>query len=151
MSPITIYHRMKPFNARMALNYQRGIGPTRMVLLLTTIGRKSGQPHVTPLQFEEVDGKIYVSSARGRQADWYKNVAANPKVQVQMRERIFEATAEAVTDPSRIADFLKLRLKRHPVMVRLIMTLFDGLPLRYTRADLEVLGKEKALVILHGG
>jgi deazaflavin-dependent oxidoreductase (nitroreductase family) len=144
----TIYHRMKFLNARMAANYKRGIGPTRVVLLLTTMGRKSGQPRVTPLQFEEVDGKIYIASARGKDADWFKNILANPNVHVQMRTRSFEATAEPITDPVRIADFIELRLRRHPVMVRLIMHLFDGLPLRYNRADLETLCKEKALVIL---
>jgi hypothetical protein len=33
-------------------------------------------------------------------------------------------------------------------MLRLIMHLFDGLPLRFSRADLERIGAEKALVIL---
>jgi hypothetical protein len=45
-----IYHRMKNLNIRMAANYKRGFGPTRIVLLLTTTGRKSGLPRVTPLQ-----------------------------------------------------------------------------------------------------
>jgi hypothetical protein len=48
----TIYHRMKALNARMAANYKRGFGPTRIVLLLTTTGRKSGQPRCTFLTFD---------------------------------------------------------------------------------------------------
>lgn len=133
----------------MAANYKRGIGPTRMVLLLTTVGRKSGQARVTPLQFEQVDGDVYIASARGKDADWFKNILANPNVHVQIRDRLFDAIAEPVTDPIRIANFIELRLKRHPFMVRLIMTLFDGLPLRHSRADVEKLCAEKALVILH--
>lgn len=147
--PGTIYHRMKSLNARMAANYRRGFGPRRVVLLLTTTGRKSGLPRVTPLQFEEVDGKIYIASARGAQADWFKNILANPIVQVQAGERQFQARAEPVTDPGRIADFIELRLKRHPIMIRLIMHLFDGLPLRFTRQELEAFSQEKAMVILH--
>ena len=54
----TIYHRMKGLNTRTAANYKRGIGPTRMVLLLTTTGRKSGLPRVTPLQYEDIDGLL---------------------------------------------------------------------------------------------
>ena len=149
MSEKTIYHRMKSVNARMAANYKRGFGPTRMVLLLTTTGRKSGLPRVTPLQFEEVKGDYYIASARGREADWFKNVLANPNVHVQVREREFDAVAEPVTDPERVADFLELRLHRHPFMIRLIMHFFDGLPLHFTRADLESMAREKALVILH--
>lgn len=148
LSSQTIYHRMRSFNARMAANYKRGFGPLGIVLLLTTIGRKSGQPRLTPLQFEEVDGTIYIASARGQSADWFKNILANPNVHVQIRDREFDTTAEPVTDPARIADFIELRLRRHPVVIRLIMHLFDGLPLRYNRADLEALCKEKALVVL---
>lgn len=146
----TIYHRMKSFNARIAANYQRGFGPHRVVLLLTTIGRKSGQPRVTPLQFEQVDGEFYIASARGQQADWFKNIQVNPQVHVQIGEREFDAIAEPVTDPARIADFIELRLRRHPVMIRLIMNFFEGLPWRINRAELEEFCKHKAVVILHG-
>lgn len=149
MSPKTIYHRMRSLNARMAANYRRGIGPTRRVLLLTTIGRKSGQPHITPLQFEEVNNAIYIASARGQEADWFKNILACPQVHVQLGKREFDAIAQPITDPQRIADFIDLRLKRHPVMIRLIMYLFDRLPLGFKRADLEAFSQGKALVILH--
>jgi len=139
---------MKGLNARMVANYQRGFGPTRMVLLLTTTGRKSGLLRVIPLQYEEVSGAYYIASARGQGADWFKNILANPQVHVQIRDREFDALAEPVTDPARIADFIELRLSRHPLMIRLIMHFFDGLPLRFTRAQLEEFCKQKALVIL---
>jgi len=144
----TIYHRMKIMNAQMARNYRRGFGPRGMVLLLTTIGRKSGLPRVTPLQFEEVDGAYCIASARGQAADWFKNIQANPQVQVQVGENQFNATAQPVTDPQRIADFIELRLRRHPVMIRLIMHLFDRLPLHFNRQTLEKFSQDKALVIL---
>ena len=149
MATKTIYHRMKSLNARMMANYQRGIGPRRVVLLLNTVGRKSGQTRATPLQFEEVDDVIYIASARGKDADWFKNILANPDVHVQIGDRKFDARAEPVTDPVRIAEFLELRLRRHPVMLRMIMHLFDGLPLRFTHTDLEAMSAEKAMVILH--
>lgn len=145
----TIYHRMKGLNARMAANYRRGFGPTRLVLLLTTTGRRSGLPRVTPLQYEQADGDYYVASARGRDADWFRNITANPNVRVRVRDLEFDAAAEPVTDPRRIADFIELRLKRRPVMMRLIMWLFDRLPLRFNRAMLEEFCQDKAMVILH--
>ena len=149
MGTKTIYHRMKALNARMVSNYRRGLGPTRVVLLLTTIGRKSGLPRITPLQFEAVNGVYYVASARGQEADWFKNILANPHVQVQIQDQQFDAIAEPITDPACVADFIQLRLRRHPLMIRLIMHLFDGLPLRFTRTDLEMFSQEKGLVILH--
>ena len=144
----TIYHRMKGLNTRMMKNYKRGFGPTRVVMLLTTIGRKSGLPRGTPLQYEEVDGDYYIASARGANADWFKNIVANPNAHVQIRDCEFDAIAEPVTDPVRIADFIEMRLHRHPIMIRLIMHLFDGLPLRFDRAYLEKFCQEKAMVIL---
>ena len=65
---------MKNLNARMVANYRHGIEPTRVMMLLTSIGRKSGMPRVTPLQYEEVDGDYYIASARGWEADWFKNI-----------------------------------------------------------------------------
>lgn len=139
---------MKGLNALMANNYKRGIGPTRLVLLLTTTGRKSGLPRLTPLQYEQVEDDYFIASARGTQADWFKNILVDPKVHVQIKGQEFDALAEPVTDPGRIADFIEMRLQRHPLMIRLIMHLFDGLPLRYSRADLEEFCEEKAMVIL---
>jgi hypothetical protein len=44
-----------------------------------------------------------------------------------------------------------LCLERHPREIRLIMHLFDGLPLQYTRADLEAVCQSKELIILRPG
>lgn len=104
---------------------------------------------MTPLQYEEVNGEYYIASARGKEADWFKNVIAYPQVHFQVRDREFDATAEPITDPARIANFIELRLRRHPVMIRLIMHLFDGLPLRFDRLKLEEVRKDKAMVIVH--
>ena len=149
MAPKTIYHRMRSLNKRMAANYRRGFGPTGIVLLLTTTGRKTGLPRVTPLQFEKVNGDYYIGSALGKDADWFRNICADPNVQVRVGKEEFRALAEPVTDPERLADFIELRLERHPIMLRLIMHLFDGLPLRFDRSNLLDLSREKALVILH--
>ena len=67
---------------------------------------------------------------------------------VTLRGHAFAATAEPVTDPVRIADFLQYRLRTRPVMVRAIMTVTERLPLRYSRADLERIAAGKALVVL---
>jgi deazaflavin-dependent oxidoreductase (nitroreductase family) len=149
MSSNNIYHRMKNLNARMVKNYRRGIGSTRVILLLTTTGRKSGLSRVTPLQYEKVGSDTYVASALGTQADWFKNILADPHVHVELQKEAFEALAEPVTDPERIAEFLELRLQRHPIMVRLIMHLADHLPLRFKHDDIVKLADRKALVILH--
>jgi len=44
--------------------YAIGLGPLvgRLILLLTTTGRKTGLARTMPLQYEEVDGAYYVES-----------------------------------------------------------------------------------------
>ena len=88
------------------LFYAIGLGPVigRLVLLLTTVGRKSGLPCVTPLQYEDIEGNIYIASARGIQADWFRNILVNPRVVVQVGSKEFNGLADPITDPARIAD-----------------------------------------------
>ena len=144
----SLWRRMGALNGRLISLLERGRGPKRLVLLLTTTGRKSGLPRVTPLQYEEFGGVIYIGSARGVKADWFKNLQADPHAQYRIGGQSFAAVAEPITDPVRIADFLELRLRRHPVMIRLIM-LLEGLPFRHSRADLEEFARDKAIVALH--
>ncbi|MBI3361904.1 MAG: nitroreductase family deazaflavin-dependent oxidoreductase [Chloroflexi bacterium] len=130
--------------------YAIGFGPLigRLLLLLTTTGRKSGLPRTTPLQYEEIDGAIYVASARGAQADWFRNVEANPRVRVRVKSCQFDGTAQAITDPSRIADFLELRLRRHPKMIGAILK-SERLPAAPSRAQLEAYAARLAMVVIH--
>jgi len=144
------WQRMKNIQQIHRILYALGLGPIvgKIILLLTTTGRKSGQPRVTPLQYEEIDGAYYLGAARGLQADGVRNLQANPKVEVRVKARRFRGSAEVVTDPSRIADFLEVRLERHPHMVGLMMERVHRLAKRPTRAQLEKLAQTEALVIV---
>lgn len=136
-------------NRLFRLLYGIGLGPLvgRLILLLTTTGRKSGLKRVTPLQYETVGDLTYLGSARGAQADWYRNLLADPHVEVQVKARRFRALAEPITDPARIADFLELRLRRHPRLIGAILR-SEGLPAPPTRADLEQYARRIAVVAL---
>ena len=56
----TFWLRMRTLNRIAVRRLRQGWGARRSVLLLTTTGRRSGLPRVTPLQFEEQDGLYYV-------------------------------------------------------------------------------------------
>ena len=129
--------------------YAIGLGPIygRMVLLLTTTGRISGLPRVTPLQYEEIDGEIIIGSARGINADWFKNIQADPQVKVQVRSRKFTGIGEPVTDTSRIADFLEYRLRKNPRMIGFIMSR-EGVSKDPSREELEKHATRKAMVVI---
>jgi deazaflavin-dependent oxidoreductase (nitroreductase family) len=130
--------------------YALGLGPVigRIILLLTTTGRKSGQKRVTPLQYEEIDGNYYLGSARGTKSDWYRNIEADGRVEVRVKNRRFRGEAEVVTDPICIADFLEVRLQRHPFMIGLLMEKAHNLPRRPNRQQLEELAASEAMVII---
>lgn len=136
---------VRVFKTMYALGLGRLVG--RVVLLLTTTGRKSGLPRVTALQYEEVDGAIYLGSSKGTQADWFKNLVANPNACIRVKSRQFSGKAQAVTDPVLIADFLELRLRRHPRMVGAMLK-SEGLPAAPSRAELEAYASKLALVII---
>jgi deazaflavin-dependent oxidoreductase (nitroreductase family) len=129
--------------------YALGLGWAfgRLVLLLTTTGRRTGLARVTPLQYEEVGGVIYLASARGLEADWVKNIQANPRVQIRVKERRFDGLAEVCTDPERIADFLEMRLQRHPRMIG-AMFQAEGLKPGFSREELLAYVRRLALVIV---
>jgi deazaflavin-dependent oxidoreductase (nitroreductase family) len=131
--------------------YAIGLGPLigRIILLLTTTGRKSGKKRVTPLQYERIGDDYYLGSARGLKADWVRNIQVNPCVEVRVGAKQFGGMAEVVTDPCRFADFMEVRLTRHPRMIGLIMEKAHGLSRRPSRAQLEELAKNEAFVIVH--
>lgn len=66
------------------------------LLLLTTIGAKSGQPRTMPLAYT-VDGDriIIIASKAGAPTnpDWYYNLLANPTVTVETGHERFQARA----------------------------------------------------------
>lgn len=132
------------------LFYALGLGPLlgHRIMLLTTRGRRTGRKRITPLQFEEDQGVIYVGAMRGQQADWFRNILANPKVQVRMGKLYFDARAEAITDPERIADFIALRLVRHPRMMAAMLRA-EGLPSKPTREQLMDYSSNLTAVALH--
>lgn len=70
-------------------------------VILTTIGRKSGEPRSTPLTapVHDDDRVVLVASYGGddRDPQWYKNISANPDVELTMRGDTRKMTARAAT------------------------------------------------------
>ena len=151
MKPATFdWAKMKNVQKIHRVLYAIGLGPLvgRIVLLLTTTGRKSGLKRVTPLQYEKIGEDYYLGAARGVKADWVCNIQANSQVEIHVGAKHFCGTAEVVTDPSKFADFMEVRLERHPLMVGLMMEKAHGLPRHPSRKQLEEMAKTEALAII---
>jgi len=66
------------------------------ILLLTTTGRRSGEPRVKPLIYRDVDGKPVIVASNGGSREhpaWYRNLRERPEVDVQIKGDVFRATA----------------------------------------------------------
>lgn len=75
-------------------------------LLLTTTGRKSGEPYTTPLIYgRQGDHYVVVASKGGADThpDWYHNLVDHPEVEVQVAANRFTATAR-VASPEEKAE-----------------------------------------------
>ena len=86
--------------------YALGLGPLagRLVLLLTTTGRKSGKAHTIPLGcFDHKDGYVIVASNGGQPSNpaWYHNLKSNPRVTVQVLDKVMSVTAEELSGEAR--------------------------------------------------
>lgn len=84
------------------------------ILLLTTIGNKSGQARTVPLVYFEDDGKTYiVASAGGAPAHpaWYKNLSAKPEVTIEMGSKKLSAKAVTTERAERDPVFEKIKKK----------------------------------------
>ena len=74
------------------------------LLLLTTIGAKSGQCRTTPLGYmPEGDRLIVIASSGGAPThpDWYHNLVAHPQVTVEVGTETFDANAVVAEDEER--------------------------------------------------
>lgn len=68
-------------------------------LLLTTVGRKSGERRQLPLIYGEDDGRYVIVASKGGAPEhpaWYLNLEENPNVVVQVADDRFRATARTV-------------------------------------------------------
>lgn len=59
-------------------------------LILRTVGRKTGQPHLTPLIYGRHGGEYVIIASKGgapEHPDWYLNLKENPEVAFQVADR----------------------------------------------------------------
>jgi deazaflavin-dependent oxidoreductase (nitroreductase family) len=94
---------------RIGAAFPRGVP----VLLLTTIGRKSGEPKTTPLLYLEDGERVIIVGSQGGMAkhpQWFLNLTQNPAVEVQigsqqrkMRARVANPAEHAALWPRLVA------------------------------------------------
>lgn len=73
-------------------------------LLLTTTGRKSGERFIFPLFYGETGQSYFVIASKGgapQHPGWYRNILANPEVELQVGTKRVKARARTATGEER--------------------------------------------------
>ncbi len=86
------------------------------VLLLHTTGAKSGLERVNPMMYLEESGRVYVFASKAgadSDPDWFRNLVANPGVQVELGPETFDATAVVVSGAERDRIY-RVQSERYP-------------------------------------
>jgi deazaflavin-dependent oxidoreductase (nitroreductase family) len=81
---------------------------------ITTVGRRSGNPHEIEIWFGVIDDTLYIISGNGPKADWYRNALANSQVWVRLANEVHTGTARDVTDPDERRRVGDLMGKKYP-------------------------------------
>ena len=74
------------------------------VLLLTTIGRKTGARRTAPLVYIEDGDRVVVAGSQGglpKHPQWYLNLASSPEVEVQIGTKVTNMRARDATPDER--------------------------------------------------
>ena len=74
------------------------------VALLTTTGRKTGEPRVSPLLYLREGNRVVLVASKGGAANnpmWYLNLKANPTVSIQIKDEVLHLRARDATDAER--------------------------------------------------
>lgn len=140
----------KYFNRFMLLLWRLGLGkwvniwPSvgGQMMVVGHIGRKSGIRRFTPVNYALADGELYCVAGFGAVSDWYRNIKANPHVEVWLPNGRFEGYAQEIT-----ASTWRLSLLRQVLIGSGFAARAAGIdPIRMSDAELEAVTKSYQLL-----
>ncbi len=97
--------------------YRLGLGPlfgnpvSGYIMVLKTTGRRTGKIRYSPVNYAILNGSVYCMAGWGQISDWYRNLVANPRIEVILPGRAIAGLAEEVTDPVERIIALRMVLK----------------------------------------
>jgi deazaflavin-dependent oxidoreductase (nitroreductase family) len=83
----------------------------KTLLILHTVGAKSGQERVNPTAYIQDGDRYVIIASKGGAPDnpnWYHNLLAHPLVTVEVGSEIFQAQAEVAAEPERTRLYNKM-------------------------------------------
>jgi deazaflavin-dependent oxidoreductase (nitroreductase family) len=111
-------------------------------MVITHTGRKSGMKRRTPVNYAVVDNEVYCTAGFGSVSDWYRNILANPQVEVWLPDGWYAGIAEEVMHPE-----ARLPLLRDVLIAGGFAAYAAGVdPKQMTDEELDVATKEYKLI-----
>ena len=89
---------------------------TQLILILHTIGRKSGQDRAIPIAYFDYEGHYLIVASnwgKDRQADWYFNLQKDPHAKLEIKGRLVSVAAREAQDEE-YDRLWKFATERHP-------------------------------------
>ena len=89
---------------------------TQTILILHTIGRKSGIEHAIPIAYFDYEGKYLIVASnwgKHKNADWYFNITNQPRAEIDVRGEKVSVLAREVQGPEYEAMW-KFATERNP-------------------------------------
>ncbi len=94
---------------RLGLGSFFGNPLTGYIMVLKPIGRKSGKIRYAPVNYAIYNGNVYCVSGGRRSSDWFRNLKANPQIEVIMPSGPIYGLVEEVTDSSTVERLIVIR------------------------------------------
>ncbi len=101
------------------------------IMVITTNGRKSGKSFTTPIGYQR-DGDSILSFNVGGSSNWYKNLAQNSLVTLEIKKQTSQMRAVYVTDANEVHQILELYKREQATM----LPRFFGIPAESNGEDL---------------
>ncbi len=84
---------------------------TGRIMVLGTVGRKSGQMRRTPLNYSPCGDSVLALAGFGGRTDWLRNLQAHPFAEVWLPDGSWLARAEEIHDPGERLEAIRSVLK----------------------------------------
>jgi deazaflavin-dependent oxidoreductase (nitroreductase family) len=135
---VSTFVSAKLLNPLVKAASERGI-PLPSVVILETIGRKSGQPRRTPVGKSIEGDTLWIVAEHGHKAGYVRNIQANPRVRVKVGRRWRTGTARLMPD-----DDPRERQRRMPNSLNSFFVRVMASELLSVRIDLDPEGEAAA-------
>lgn len=97
--------------------FRLGFGPivgnpfSGYIMVIKNIGRISGKTRYVPVNYCIYHGDLYCLAGFGKVSDWYKNILANPNIEVIHPDGPLAGFAEVIQDADNRAVLIRMILK----------------------------------------